>query len=375
MAQYLYDLFWTDSFWLPQGYTWQSLQRRSDPPPTVFKACLADLKYSFACALVLFTIRHLLDRLLYRPLGCWLGLTDPAVYQPRTQEDRRLEMAFQNGKRSGKSVDYQALSRSIDRSEVFVSNWFRVRRNRDRSSQLTKFTESAWQISFYSVSFLYGVAILWNKPYLWSTIEIWRGWPEHHVTSDVYWYYMVELGFYWTALVTVFSDTKRKDFKEMLLHHCITIVLMVFSWSLNFTRIGALILALHDAVDPLFHLAKIGSYTKLRWLSDPSFVTFMTVWFVTRLILYPFRIVLTALTELESECGISPALRGLQACLLVLQALHVIWSYFIVKVAFRVVFKGNRQDSRSDSEESTEECSETVKANGDSTVDSKAKST
>lgn len=359
MASAFYEFAWSEWFWLPPGYTWAHLERRSPPDgstqdaaPVVFKAALSDLRVSFACAGALFVLRYLLDRLIFRRLGYYLGLHDAGSFQPRSKEEKRLEIAFQRGKRDGSPVDYQALSRTIDRSETFVSNWFRVRRNRDRANQLTKFSESAWQMVFYSTSFAYGMVIMWNKAYFWDTKEIWRGWPEHHVTTDVYWYYMVELGYYWTALATVFSDTKRKDFREMLLHHLVTIVLMVFSWSLNFARVGALILVLHDAVDPVFHLAKIGSYTKIRSISDPAFVLFMAVWFVTRLVLYPFRIVYSNLVELEAACGISPALRGLQGCLLVLQILHVIWSYFIVKVALRVVFKGNRQDSRSDSEES-----------------------
>lgn len=35
----------------------------------------------------------------------------------------------------------------------------------------------------------------------------------------------------------------------MTVHHVATIVLMYFSWVLNFVRVGALVLVVHDAAD------------------------------------------------------------------------------------------------------------------------------
>ena len=35
----------------------------------------------------------------------------------------------------------------------------------------------------------------------------------------------------------------------MMIHHAATILLMYFSWVLNFVRIGTLVLVVHDAAD------------------------------------------------------------------------------------------------------------------------------
>lgn len=40
-----------------------------------------------------------------------------------------------------------------------------------------------------------------------------------------------------------------QDFKEMVVHHLVTIALLYFSWCCNFVRIGTLVLVVHDAVD------------------------------------------------------------------------------------------------------------------------------
>ncbi len=40
-----------------------------------------------------------------------------------------------------------------------------------------------------------------------------------------------------------------QDFLENVIHHFVTIFLMVFSWSDNMVRIGTLVMIVHDAVD------------------------------------------------------------------------------------------------------------------------------
>lgn len=70
-----------------------------------------------------------------------------------------------------------------------------------------------------------------------------------HLPNDVYWYYMVEMGFYVSLLLSLCMDARRKDFLQMILHHLVTLGLVAFSWATNLVRIGALVLCLHDTVD------------------------------------------------------------------------------------------------------------------------------
>lgn len=52
-----------------------------------------------------------------------------------------------------------------------------------------------------------------------------------------------------TVLVVTSFCLTWQDFKEMVVHHLVTIALLYFSWCCNFVRIGTLVLVVHDAVD------------------------------------------------------------------------------------------------------------------------------
>ena len=107
----------------------------------------------------------------------------------------------------------------------------------------------SWRCFYYTSVFLYGVLILWSKPWLWDIKHCWYNYPHHTIDRDVWWYYIVELSFYWGLCISQFYDAKRKDFWEMFIHHITTIALMAFSWTCNLTRVGTLVLVIHDCAD------------------------------------------------------------------------------------------------------------------------------
>jgi hypothetical protein len=79
--------------------------------------------------------------------------------------------------------------------------------------------------------------------------------------------------------------------REMMIHHIVTIFLIVFSYGANFIRVGSLVLLVHDASDVFLELAKLFNYAKCQTLCDIGFVIFAISFFVCRLILFPCRII------------------------------------------------------------------------------------
>lgn len=111
-----------------------------------------------------------------------------------------------------------------------------------------------------------------------------------------------------------------QDFKEQIIHHVATIILISFSWFANYIRAGTLIMALHDSSDYLLEVgvcvppaplsprppvlcplpssppvppptpqsAKMFNYAGWRNTCNNIFIVFAAVFIVTRLVILPF---------------------------------------------------------------------------------------
>lgn len=183
---------------------------------------------------------------------------------------------------------------------------------------------------------------------------------------------MMELSFYWSLLFSMFEDIKRKDFLEMLIHHFVTIILLVLSWTCNLIRAGTLVLVIHDCADIFLEMAKMMKYIKWQRTCDVLFAIFTVTWIGTRLVIYPYwflyryahlsmvnfsclRSVTTFLNNfiflnslfVYSTCigakeivPMFPAYYIFNSLLLLLLVLHIIWTYFILKVLYRAILSG-----------------------------------
>ncbi|MGH0178441.1 UNVERIFIED_CONTAM: hypothetical protein FKN15_021129 [Acipenser sinensis] len=175
--------------------------------------------------------------------------------------------------------------------------------------------------------------------------------------TSQYWYYMTELAFYWSLLLRVSFDVKRKDFKEQVVHHIATIFLMGFSYCANYIRVGTLVLLVHDASDYLLESAKMFNYAGWRRVCDSLFFIFTAVFLVTRLVVFPSKVLYT--TWYLSMESFQPffGYYFFNALLLVLQLLHVFWAFLILRMVWKFVVQGRvERDERSDEEENhTEE--------------------
>ena len=63
------------------------------------------------------------------------------------------------------------------------------------------------------------MAVLWKKSWLWDIRYCWYDYPHHAVEGDVWWYYMIELTFYWSLTFSQFYDVKRKGSVDMPIDH------------------------------------------------------------------------------------------------------------------------------------------------------------
>ncbi|XP_041805615.1 ceramide synthase 2-like [Chelmon rostratus] len=171
-----------------------------------------------------------------------------------------------------------------------------------------------------------------------------------------YWYYMLELGFYGSLLLRISVDIKRKDFKEQVIHHLATIFLLSFSYCANYIRIGTLVMLLHDSSDILLESAKMFNYgTGWRRTCDTLFVVFAVVFLVTRLVIFPSKIIHTTLVLSMEVFEPFAGYYFFNVLLMVLQGLHIFWAGLILRMVYKFLKGKLEKDERSDEESEVEE--------------------
>uniref|UniRef100_A0A4W6F970 Ceramide synthase 2a n=1 Tax=Lates calcarifer TaxID=8187 RepID=A0A4W6F970_LATCA len=221
----LSELIWADWIWFPEGHGWADLKDHDDK---VFPKTW-DLWATIPIALCFLVIRQIFERTVAIPLASLLGVSDKQrVCAP---PNPTLESYFCSTSKHPTQV-LNLLSKQTGCSVRQVQRWFRRRRNQDRPSKLKKFREARYCSVGNNVSFSFSQPLLPSQ----------------------YWYYVIELGFYVSLLFSVASDVKRKDFKEQIVHHVATILLISFSWLVNYIRAGTLIMLVHDASDYLMEV-------------------------------------------------------------------------------------------------------------------------
>ena len=119
-----------------------------------------------------------------------------------------------------------------------------------------KMRESLYKNAAVGAFHLFGLYIGWHETWFLNKEEYFQDFPA--VASEAErWYYMVYLSFWLQSIDFMLNLTnrhytvKRKDNAEMIVHHFATISLMLFSYSVDLTRIGHCVLMIHDVNDLL----------------------------------------------------------------------------------------------------------------------------
>ncbi|KAJ0064760.1 hypothetical protein NL108_013004 [Boleophthalmus pectinirostris] len=350
MASFVSTWIWNERFWFPENVTWADLEH---PAPGVDYPQAGHLVCALPLAVAVFILRLLFERLVAKPCANILHIQTGVRRQ--VQPNALLEKAY-HSKASPDHRHLEQLSKQLDWDLRRVQRWFRVRRDQDRPTTETKFCESMWRFTFYSGIFIYAIYYMWDSPWIWNTRHCWNNYPFQPMIQSQYIHYVAEFAFYWSLMFSQFIDIKRKDFLIMFIHHLATILLITFSYANNMLRAGALVMCVHDASDIFLEAAKLANYAKYQRLCDALFVLFTLVFFITRLVIFPFWIIRSVLFESWEILGPYQAWWLLNSLLLVLQVLHIFWFYLIIRIAVKSIFEGKvSKDNRSDVESSSEE--------------------
>ncbi|XP_011613173.1 ceramide synthase 4a isoform X1 [Takifugu rubripes] len=348
MEALLNEWLWQEEFWLPPGTRWQDFHVKDHVPLP------RDLLYTLPLAFAFIALRYVFERVVSAPLSKGLGVKDKV--RIRAPFIPKLENFYELKSRQPSQSEVVSLGQQCGLSQRKVQTWFRRRRNQDRPSNTKKFCEASWRFAFYLVAFSAGLASLIYTPWFWDHTEFWRGYPKQAVDPAHHWYYILEMGFYVSLLLSVSVDVKRKDFKEQVIHHIATIFLIGFSYCANFVRVGTFVMLVHDSSDFLLESAKMFHYAGWRRTCDSLFVVFAAVFLVTRLLVLPVSVLYGTLVVSREFFRPFSGYYVFNALLLVLQALHIFWAYLILRMVYKFVFMGKvERDERSDEESEAED--------------------
>uniref|UniRef100_A0A8C2P485 sphingosine N-acyltransferase n=1 Tax=Capra hircus TaxID=9925 RepID=A0A8C2P485_CAPHI len=279
----LNDWLWDERFWLPPNISWAQLEDRDGlvfPHPR-------DTLMAVPLALALVVVRFTFERFVGLPLSRWLGVRNQ-IRRP-AKPNAMLEKHFLMKGRKPTEPQMNLLAMQCGLTLRQTQCWFRRRRNQDRPCLTKKFCEASWRFAFYLCSFISGTMVLYHESWLWTPVTCWENYPHQPLKPGLYHWYLLELSFYISLLMTLPFDTKRKA-------------------------------------------SKLFNYTHWRRLCDTLFIIFSLVFFYTRLVLFPTRILYT--TYFESTL------------------LHVFWSCLILRMIYSFIKKGQMEkDVRSDVEE------------------------
>uniref|UniRef100_A0A3B5A1H9 Ceramide synthase 2-like n=1 Tax=Stegastes partitus TaxID=144197 RepID=A0A3B5A1H9_9TELE len=333
---------WQD-YWLPPGVTWRDMEQLADsdrPRPQ-------DLLIALPLALGFVALRYVFERFFAPPMGRCLGVKNRL--QVTAAPSLKLESFYTQRSRQPTQSEIISLMLSCGKTQRQIETWFRLRRNQDRPCQTKKFGEALHMTSLKSTCFS-------------SHCKTHRQ-PWAH-----YWYYMLELGFYGSLLLRISVDIKRKDFKEQVIHHLATIFLLSFSYCANYIRIGTLVMLLHDSSDILLESAKMFNYgTGWRKTCDTLFVVFAVVFLVTRLLIFPTKIIHTTLILSMEVFEPFAGYYFFNILLMVLQGLHIFWAGLILRMVYKFLKGKLEKDERSDEESEVEE--EEMEKGGEENMD------
>lgn len=233
-------------------------------------------------------------------------------------------------------------------------------------------------------------------------------------------YYAAEGAFYTASIfMLVMWEERRKDFLPMLLHHIATVVLIAVSYLRScgnpsgtlcccmlqfqclagrsaqqlhvtaclrrYTRVGSIVMLLHDPSDIFLESAKLCAYADLDSLATALFAGLLLSWFALRLVLLPFWVIRSCMCaphlapfRAEQCCprsaqahaaslmlnafppcrfdvvdmlGYRPAHSvALTGLLCFLTLLHAYWFSLIANIAWSKITTGSANDTREDDE-------------------------
>jgi hypothetical protein len=225
-----------------------------------------------------------------------------------------------------------------------------------------KFSDQAWQLSIHVAMTCCELYLLKDNTWYSDPATCFEPCPSDFVASpELRLFYILQLSIWvWTGFSCYFLESRRKDYVEMMLHHCVTIMLVLGSYLNGELAIGLVVLFCHDCSDIVLDLMKIFNYLKMEgrhgyYITELSFGCNLVSWTWYRLYVFPLFVIHRGVfVGYPTNCGdASIAAKDFTlfhqcqkagTCmqsgigLSVLAVLHWFWFSFLLNIAYKLLF-------------------------------------
>ncbi|KAI0481404.1 TLC domain-containing protein [Xylaria cf. heliscus] len=230
-------------------------------------------------------------------------------------------------------------------------------------SKQARFNEQVYVAIYTGVAGPLGLYVMYHSStWYFSTAGMYADYPHKTHSAVTKFYYLVQAAF-WAqqALVMILGlEKRRRDFKELVVHHIVTVSLIALSYRFHFTMMGVLVYLTHDISDFFLATSKSLNYIDSP-LQGPYYTLCIVFWvylrhYINLKILYSilteFRTIGPYVLDWEAEqykCEISSAITF--TLLAALQALNLYWLYCLLRNGYRFAVLGIAKDDREEDED------------------------
>ncbi|KAF2084642.1 acyl-CoA-dependent ceramide synthase, partial [Saccharata proteae CBS 121410] len=297
------------------------------------------------------------------PLHAALMLSYPLPRDPDADPDAPLQ--YGKGAKDFAFVGFYIVFLSFTREFLMqrVMRPLSIRCGMKTRAKQARFMEQMYTAVYFFIFGIYGLIVMSRTPvWYFNPVGMYEGFPHRSHEPLFKAYYLLQAS-YWAQQIIVLLlmlEKPRKDFKELVMHHIITLALIWCSYRFHFTYMGVAVYITHDVSDFFLATSKVLNYLDFPFVGV-YFGLFIGVWtylrhYINLRILWsmidgtfssigPFE--LNWETQ-QYKCWISQYITF--ALLASLQALNLFWFFLILRIAYRFLRTKEAKDERSDDE-------------------------
>ncbi|KAF7433033.1 hypothetical protein PC9H_004979 [Pleurotus ostreatus] len=232
--------------------------------------------------------------------------------------------------------------------------------------KIERFGEQGYAFVYFAFFGAWGFRIMSQLPSFWYRTEhFWLNYPHWDMKPELKCYYLVQMAYWWQQLIVMVLglEKPRKDYRELVAHHAVTLWLVGWSYLVNLTFIGNAVYMSMDIPDTFLAFSKLLNYLQRETAKMVVFAGLLVTWSYFRLWLN-LRILWSVWNEFdlipdeakqwypESGAWLVWWMKyQIFTPLLLLEFLNLFWYYLILRIAYRAITTNTATDDRSDDED------------------------